>query len=66
MSPCQNGKTVKYPYGFMGTHSVAQNLQVSSVGTGFVGAGAGWTSPTCTVPMCHPIVLGKPSGLDPK
>ena len=29
-----------------------------TVGTGFVGMGVGWTSPTCAVPMCHPIPQG--------
>ena len=24
------------------------------LGTGFVGTGLGWTSPTRTVPVCHP------------
>ena len=45
---------MKYQYGFTGTCSVAQNPWVHGVGTGFVGTGAGWTSPTRAVPVCHP------------
>ena len=25
-----------------------------AMGMGFVGTGAGWTSPTCAIPVCHP------------
>jgi len=51
---------MKYRYGFTGTHSVAHCgfavwVQVKhTTGTGFVGTGVGWTSPTHAVPMCHP------------
>src|SRR5882762_5876795 len=45
---------MKHRYGFTGTCSVAQNPWVHGVGTGFVGTGVGWTSPTRAVPVCHP------------
>ena len=34
---------------------VVVRVQVKpAAGMGFVGTGAGWTSPTRTVPVCHP------------
>jgi len=37
------------------THGFAVRVQVkTAAGYGFAGMGAGWTSPTRTIPMCHP------------
>ena len=47
-------KKATYPYGFMSIRGVAKTHICCGVGTGFVGTGAGWTSPTRAVPMCHP------------